>query len=107
MAMGATQDTTFGRSLINGLEDKSLETRIAAIQALGMIKYHGNVNPISQLIETADNESERLSATISLGMIGDDSAVPHLVMLLEDEEANIKWDLLLHWQKWGMIVGHI
>ena len=37
MAMGATQDTTFGRSLIKGLEDKSLETRIAAIQALGMI----------------------------------------------------------------------
>ena len=41
-----------------------------------MIKYVAAVNPISQLIKTADNESERLSATISLGMIGDDSAVP-------------------------------
>ena len=101
MAMGATQDTTFGSSLINGLEDKSLETRIAAIQALGMIKYAAAVNPISQLIETADNESERLSATISLGMIGDDSAVPHLVMLLEDEEANIRWDAAIALAKMG------
>ena len=101
MAMGATQDTTFGRSLINGLEDKSLETRIAAIQALGMIKYAAAVNPISQLIETADNESERLSATISLGMIGDDSAVPHLIKLLEDEEANIRWDAAIALAKIG------
>ena len=101
MAMGATQDTTFGRSLINGLEDKSLETRIAAIQALGMIKYSAAVNPISQLIETADNESERLSATISLGMIGDDSAVPHLIKLLEDEEANIRWDAAIALAKMG------
>ena len=101
MAMGATQDTTFGRSLINGLEDKSLETRIAAIQALGMIKYAAAVNPISQLIKTADNESERLSATISLGMIGDDSAVPHLVKLLEDEEANIRWDAAIALAKMG------
>jgi len=101
MAMGATQDTTFGRSLINGLEDKSLETRIAAIQALGMIKYAAAVNSISQLIETADNESERLSATISLGMIGDDSAVPHLIKLLEDEEANIRWDAAIALAKMG------
>ena len=101
MAMGATQDTTFGKSLINGLEDKSLETRIAAIQALGMIKYAAAVNPISQLIETADNESERLSATISLGMIGDDSAVPHLIKLLEDEEANIRWDAAIALAKMG------
>jgi HEAT repeat protein len=101
MAMGATQDTTFGSSLINGLEDKSLETRIAAIQALGMIKYAAAVNPISQLIETADNESERLSATISLGMIGDDSAAPHLIKLLEDEEANIRWDAAIALAKMG------
>ena len=101
MAMGATQDTTFGRSLINGLEDKRLETRIAALQALGMIKYAAAVNPISQLIETADNESERLSVTISLGMIGDNSAVPHLVTLLEDEEANIRWDAAIALAKMG------
>ena len=101
MAMGATQDTAFGSSLINGLEDKSLETRIAAIQALGMIKYAEAVNPISQLIKTADNESERLSATIALGMIGDDSAFPHLIKLLEDEEANIRWDAAIALAKMG------
>ena len=66
-----------------------------------MIKYAAAVNPISQLIETADNESERLSATISLGMIGDDSAVPHLIKLLEDEEANIRWDAAIALAKMG------
>ena len=101
MAMGATQDTVFGKDLIKGLEDKSLETRIAAIQALGMIKYSPAVVPINSLIKVADNESERLSATISLGMIGDYSAVPFLKSLLEDEEANIRWDAAIALAKMG------
>ena len=92
MAMGATQDTIFGESLLDGLNDENIETRIAAIQALGMIQYAPAVNSINTLIKTADSESERLSATISLGMIGDISAVPFLIQLLEDEQANIRWD---------------
>ena len=93
MAMGATQDTVIGKDLIRGLEDNCLESRIAAIQALGMIKYPPAVDPINSLIKVADNESERLSATISLGMIGDYSAVPFLKSLSEDEEANTKESL--------------
>ena len=52
-------------------------------------------------IKVADNESERLSATISLGMIGDYSAVPFLKSLLEDEEANIRWDAAIALAKMG------
>ncbi len=101
MAMGATQDTIFGEALLDGLKDESIETRIAAIQALGMIQYTPAVNSISVLIETADSESERLSATISLGMIGDNSAAPFLIKLLEDEQANIRWDAAIALAKMG------
>ena len=105
MAMGATQDTIFGDALLDGLKDESIETRIAAIQALGMIQYSPAVNSISTLIKTADSESERLSATISLGMIGDISAVPFLVQLLEDEQANIRWDAAIALAKMGNSEG--
>ena len=105
MAMGATQDTIFGDALLDGLKDESIETRIAAIQALGMIQYAPAVNAISTLIKTADSESERLSATISLGMIGDISAVPFLIKLLEDEQANIRWDAAIALAKMGNSEG--
>tara|TARA_B110000008_G_scaffold52437_1_gene51592 strand:- start:2 stop:895 length:894 start_codon:yes stop_codon:yes gene_type:complete len=105
MAMGATQDTIFGDALLDGLKDESIETRIAAIQALGMIQYKPAVNSINTLIKTADSESERLSATISLGMIGDISAVPFLIKLLEDEQANIRWDAAIALAKMGNSEG--
>ena len=101
MAMGATQDTIFGQDLILGLKDESIETRIAAVQALGMIQYAPAVEPINSLIEVADTETERLSATISLGMIGDRKAIPFLENLLEDDEANIRWDAAIALAKMG------
>jgi len=101
MAMGATKDVIFGESLVSGLKDDNIETRIAAIQALGMIQYAPAVNSISTLIKTADTESERLSGTIALGMIGDISAIPFLIKLLEDEQANIRWDAAIALAKMG------
>ena len=101
MAMGATKDPIFGDILIDGLEDKSLETRIAAIQSLGMIQYSAAVEPINTLIQNSDTHSERLTATIALGMIGDKTAVPYLNILLEDEEANIRWDAAIALAKMG------
>ena len=101
MAMGSTKDTTFGNVLINGLKDETLETRIAAIQALGLIQYRPAVKPMSDLIQKTDTETERLSATISLGMIGDRSAIPQLESLLEDEQANIRWDAAIALAKMG------
>ena len=66
-----------------------------------MIQYAPAVNAISILIKTADTESERLSATIALGMIGDISATPFLIKLLEDEQANIRWDAAIALAKMG------
>ena len=101
MAMGATKDSIFGDILIDGLKDESLETRIAAIQSLGMIQYSTAVNPINSLIQNTDTHSERLTATIALGMIGDKTAIPYLTLLLEDEEANIRWDAAIALAKMG------
>ncbi len=101
MAMGATKDSVFGDILIDGLQDNSLETRIAAIQSLGMIQYSAAVDPINALIQNTDTHSERLTATIALGMIGDKTAVPYLTLLLEDEEANIRWDAAIALAKMG------
>ena len=88
MAMGSTKDTTFGKILVSGLEDETLETRVAAIQALGFLKYYPATKLIRNLIEKTDTQTEKLTATIALGMIGDPSTIPHLIKLLEDEEAN-------------------
>ena len=101
MAMGATKDSIFGDILIEGLKDENLETRIAAIQSLGMIKFKKAVNPINSLIKDTDTHSERLTATIALGMIGDKSAIPFLTKLLDDDEANIRWDAAIALAKMG------
>lgn len=101
MAMGSTKDTTFGKILVSGLEDETLETRVAAIQAIGFLKYYPATKSIRNLIETTDTQTEKLTATIALGMIGDPSTIPHLIKLLEDEEANIRWDAAIALAKMG------
>jgi len=101
MAMGATKDTTFGKTLLSGLEDENLETRIAAIQALGLLKYYPATRPIRNIIIKTDTQTEKLTATIALGMIGNPSTIPDLKKLLEDEEANIRWDAAIALAKMG------
>ena len=78
--------------LINGMDDKNLENRIAAIKSSGMIgcseatvKLHSKVDPVN------DNQ-ERLAAIISLGMLKNNSSIKILIKSLDDEEANIRWD---------------
>ena len=66
-----------------------------------MIQYKPAVKPLGDLIQKTDTETERLSATISLGMIGDKSAIPLLERLLEDEQANIRWDAAIALAKMG------
>ena len=38
IAMGATGDEYYAEKLVNGLEDESRESRLAAIQAVGMVQ---------------------------------------------------------------------
>ena len=101
MAMGATKDTTFGKTLLPGVKDENLETRLAAVQALGFLKYIPASESIINLIKTTGTQTEKLTATIVLGMIGDKSTIPFLKMLLDDDEANIRWDAAIALAKMG------
>jgi len=101
MAMGATKDTTFGKPLLPGLKDENLETRLAAVQALGFLKYIPASESIIKLIKKSGTQTEKLTATIVLGMIGDRSTIPFLKMLLNDQEANIRWDAAIALAKMG------
>jgi len=101
MAMGATRDTTYGSTLLNGLNDDNLESQIASIQSVGLIGYLPAVPELKDITIRSESHSERLAATIALGMIGDQTSIPHLTSLLDDEEPNIRWDAAVALAKMG------
>jgi len=93
LAMGKTKDVYFGSHLINGLnEDKNLTNRIAAIKSLGMLKYSESCTLLENIIKESEYNSEKLSAIISLGVIGNTKFKDILIEMLEYEEPNIRWD---------------
>jgi HEAT repeat protein len=78
IAMGVTADNFYGNELV-----------LTAVPVL------------SEIIKTSDYQDERLAATMSIGFIGDPSAIPLLNALLEDEEPNIRWDAAVALAKMG------
>ena len=93
LAMGKTKDIYFAPHLINGLnEDKNLTNRIAAIKSLGMLKYSESCTLLENIIKESEYNSEKLSAIISLGVIGNTKFKDILIEMLEYEEPNIRWD---------------
>jgi HEAT repeat protein len=101
LAMGVTRDDFYSTSLINGLDDVNRESRLAAIQAVGMIGTKTATMRLKELASIADYPDERLAATISLGLIGDPKTIPLLKELLDDEEPNIRWDSAIALAKMG------
>ena len=101
IAMGATGDQFYAEELVNGLEDESRESRLAAIQAVGMVRSKLGVVQLIDVIDNSDYQDERLAATMSLGFIGDSRAIPKLNELLEDDEPNIRWDSAIALAKMG------
>jgi|TARA_B100001540_G_scaffold73209_1_gene66160 HEAT repeat protein len=105
IAMGATGDEFYSEELVNGINDEARESRLAAIQAVGMVKSKEAIEDLIMIIERSDYQDERLAATMSLGFIGDDRSVPILNQLLEDEEPNIRWDAAIALAKMGEITS--
>ena len=101
IAMGATGDQFYAEDLVNGLKDDSRESRLAAIQAVGMVRSKLAVMTLIDIIDKSDYQDERLAATMSLGFIGDSKAIPKLNELLEDDEPNIRWDSAIALAKMG------
>ncbi|MBL51703.1 MAG: hypothetical protein CMG57_07080 [Candidatus Marinimicrobia bacterium] len=103
IAMGATGDEFYSDELVNGMKDEARESRLAAIQAVGLVKSENAVSGLIQIIEKSDYQDERLAATMSLGFIGNDRSIPILNKLLEDDEPNIRWDAAIALAKMGQI----
>ena len=101
IAMGATRDIFYGNQLIVGLNDENRESRLAAIQAVGMVGENSAIKKLEKIATRSDYQDERLAATMSLGFIGDTNSIPTLNKLLNDHEPNIRWDAAIALAKMG------
>ena len=101
IAMGATGDSFYADALVVGLNDDSRESRLAAIQAVGMVKAENALSELARIVKNSDYQDERLAATMSIGFIGDSTSIPLLNKLLDDEEPNIRWDAAVALAKMG------
>ena len=107
LAMGRTQNSIYGQSLISGLSDIDKGSRIAAIKALGALAYKPAINNLIEFTKAGSFVEERLSATISLGNMEDRSIIPILKNLLNDDEPNIRWDAAIALAKVGDASGSL
>ena len=101
IAMGVSRDSFYEKELLNGLEDENRESRLAAVQAIGMVGSNKSLNKLEKIIKTSDYQDERLAATMSLGFIGNSNSIPVLTELLDDNEPNIRWDAAVGLAKMG------
>ena len=105
LAMGRTENSIYGEPLIEGLMDKNKGSRVAAIKALGSLAYTSSINQLVNFTGLNNSVEERLSATISLGNMDDQSVIPTLQNLINDEEPNIRWDAAIALAKLGDSYG--
>ena len=105
LAMGRTADAAYGESLMTALDDENAGIITAAVQAIGLIQYAPAVSQLSAMATSSDFQAVRLASAIALGQIGDESSLPLLKNLLDDEEANIRWDAAIALAKMGNSSG--
>ena len=101
IAMGVSRDNFYEDELLVGLDDENRESRLAAIQSIGMVGSSKCTRKLQNIVLRSDYQDERLAATMSLGFIGDPKTIPTLVNLLEDNEPNIRWDAAIGLAKMG------
>ena len=101
IAMGVSRDNFYEDELLVGLDDENRESRLAAIQSIGMVGSSKCTRKLQNIVSRSDYQDERLAATMSLGFIGDPKTIPTLVNLLEDNEPNIRWDAAIGLAKMG------
>ena len=101
LAMGRTGDLIYGSVLLQGLEDKDIGSRLAAIKSLGVLSFESGINQISEFTKNENSKEERLESVIALGNINNLNVIPILEGMLEDEEPNIRWDAAIGLAKLG------
>ena len=106
LAMGQTKNDVFCESLYEGLNDKNLENKIAAINSSGQIECQQCISIINDLIINGENNQEKLASVIAAGNMADESSTSLLILALDDEEANIRWDAAVSLAKIGDKAGY-
>ena len=69
LAMGRTGEQGFGPTLVEGLKDEDEGSRLAAIKALGILRYVPSVNQVKKFIQGSSYNEEKLAAAITLGSL--------------------------------------
>ena len=92
LAMGATGSSVYGEVLLEGLSDENIQSKISSMKALGQIKYKESIPLIRPFLEKSIADDLRLTSVMSLGMMKDTTTIKDFLPLLDDEEANIRWE---------------
>jgi HEAT repeat protein len=91
LVLGRLQSRAAIPPLIAASRDPDSETRLYAVWALGMI---GDASALDAVVESSlsDDPGMRKMAAYVLGRLKDRRAVPRLRVLLEDSEADVRWN---------------
>ena len=109
MIMGNSKDTTYGQHLIEELNADDYDSRIKAIESLGKIRYKSSAKLLKKFLGKNNSFHEKLSATGSLGNIGNISVIPDLVKLVnswpsdwnEADGPELRWEATMALLKLG------
>ena len=109
MIMGNSKDTTYGKHLIDELSADDYDSRIKAIESLGKIRYKPSAKLLKKFLGKNNSFHEKLSATGSLGNIGNTSVIPNLVQLVnswpadwnEADGPELRWEATMALLKLG------
>ena len=82
-SLGKIGDSSSIDALVALLNEEDKEIKMAACDALGIIK---NAKAVGHLIRILQDKDIRLTAIWALGNIGDKSAIPALTTLLDDKD---------------------
>ena len=82
-ALGKIEEAISVEALVALLNEEDKEIKMAACDALGIIK---NAKAVGHLIRILQDKDIRLTAIWALGNIGDKSAIPALTTLLDDKD---------------------
>jgi len=91
LVLGRLQSHAAIPQLIASTRDPDSETRLYAVWALGMI---GDPSALDAVVQSSlsDDPGMRKMAAYVLGRLKDSRAVPRLRVLLEDSEADVRWN---------------
>ena len=77
--------------LLKVLTYHKMHVRIGAIEALSKIKSPRSVDPLIRTLATDEDHEVRLVAALALGEIGDNRAIPSLLVSLKDEDRYVRY----------------